>query len=354
MDLSIKLNEFKEAIDREIVKYLDKNIKEAEEKDIFISQALKYVKKMALSGGKRLRPAFMYHGYSLAGGKDKERIMKTAVSIELIHLFLLIHDDVIDRDDMRHGVKTLNSQYADLSRNMFLADDHGHYGNSMAIIVGDMVGALGNKIIFESGFPRDMVHKALSKLQDIISMTVIGQARDIYMEYRGKAAEDEILKMYEYKTAKYTVEGPLSLGAVLAGADDDLTERISAYAIPVGIAFQIQDDILGVFGSEKKIGKPVGSDIEEGKMTILVSKARDYASSEQKKAMDDILKKKSLTGRDVDIFRDVIRDSGSLDYAKELSRRYVETGRKALDDLPPSEAKDFLFAVAEYMGKREI
>src|SRR4030042_6057598 len=112
------------------------------------------------------------------------------------------------------------------------------------------------------------------------------------MEYKKKTTEKEVLKMYEYKTAKYTIEGPLHLGAILAGADDKLLKTFSAYAIPVGIAFQIQDDILGLFGDEKKLGKPVGSDIRQGKFTILAAKAVEKASGKQKKIIKNILGKK--------------------------------------------------------------
>lgn len=115
-----------------------------------------------------------------------------------------------------------------------------------------MVAALGNQVLFESEFNPKLVIKALKRLQGIVSMTVVGQSEDIHIEYRGEATVKDILKMYEHKTAKYTFEGPLHLGAILGGADDKFLGQLSKYAVPAGIAFQIQDDILGIFGWEKK------------------------------------------------------------------------------------------------------
>lgn len=355
MDVKTTLKDFKKKIDKEIEIYLDKAIEESAKEDDLIAEALQYVKKMVLAGGKRLRPAFMYYGYMGAGGKEDEKIIKTAVSIELIHAFLLIHDDIIDRDSKRHGIETVNFRYQKIGKNIFPGSDHRHFGDSMGIIIGDMVGALGNQIIFNSGFDAELVMKALDKLQSIVSMTVIGEAQDVYMEYNKKASEKDILKMYENKTAKYTIEGPLHLGAVLGGADDKMLKNLSSYAIPIGIAFQIQDDILGIFGSEEKLGKSVGSDIREGKQTILIVKAKEKADKKQGKILENVFGKNSLTSGDIQDFREIIKDTGSLEYAKNLASRLIAEGKKELEKAEVSpETKNFLLGVADYMVNREL
>jgi len=355
MNFNETLRDFKKKIDREIIIYLDKTIKETKDRDVVITDALKYVKDLTLAGGKRIRPALMYYGYVGAGGREKEKMLETAVSIELVHMFLLIHDDVIDRDIERHGKDSVNRKYEKLGMRFFPNKDPKHFGNSMSIIVGDMVAALGNQIIFNSGFDEKLVMKSLFGLQSIISYTVIGQVKDLYIEYRNKANEKDVLDMYEYKTAKYTIEGPLHLGAILGGCKQDILKGISKYSIPVGIAFQIQDDILGIFGDEKKLGKEVGSDIEEGKITILVVKAREKANKEQKKILDKILGKKDLTLGEIELFRKVIRETGSLEYAQKLSLGYIEKGKKALDKIEmKKETKDFLLGMADYMIQRDV
>lgn len=354
MDIQKTLADFKKKIDPEIEKYLDKAIKEAREKDHFVAGSLKYVKKMALVGGKRLRPALMYYGYLAVKGKEKDKIIRTAVSIELIHIFLLIHDDIIDKDNKRHGIDTIHFRYKKLGEKLFPKEDSEHFGNSMGIIVGDMVSALGNQIIFNSEFSPELIMKALSKLQSVVSMTVIGEAQDVYIGYRGRASEREILEMYKNKTAKYTIESPLHLGAILGGADDRILENLSRLSIPIGIAFQIQDDILGVFGSEKKIGKSVGSDIQEGKQTILVSKAMENSNYGQKRALNNLLGKSNLTIQDIEKFREIIQKTGSLDYAQNTAQEFISQGKREIKRAKINkEAKDFLLGIADYMMERE-
>ena len=355
MDVHKELSGFKIRVDREIANYLDRTIQETAKHDPFMTEALRYVKTLVLSGGKRLRAAFMYYGYLAAGGEDRDRMLRAAVSIELIHIFLLIHDDIIDRDEKRHGVVTAHEHFRSIADTVFPHADSTHFGSSMAIIIGDMVGALGNQIIFESGFPPERILRALSKLQDIISFTVVGQAKDILIEYAGKATESEILSMYEHKTARYTIDGPLQLGVILAGGSSDLADAFGRYAIPLGIAFQIQDDILGVFGSEEKFGKPIGSDIEEGKISLLVSRALARASDDVRRELSEILRKGTTLSRpDIDRFREILVESGALSSSQDTAKTYINAGKQEILPIAfPAEAKDFLVGIADYMMNRE-
>jgi geranylgeranyl diphosphate synthase type I len=356
MDISVELGKFKKEIDPLLGKYFDVAIKEAKAENKLVGEALEQVKSIVLSGGTRLRAALMCQGYFGAGGKDREKILETSMSIEVTHAFLLIHDDIIDRDDIRHGKRTIHAKYAALARRFLSEAEAVHFGDSIAIVVGDMVAAFGNDIIFKSPFPRERVFQALSELQKIIAYTAIGQTMDIYGEYQKTISEKDILKMYEYKTAKYTVEGPLVLGAILAGAGPDFIRQLSGYAIPIGIAFQIRDDILGIFGSESKLGKAVGSDLEEGKRTLLVSSAFLLADRPTKKRIEALLAKGNLlTKKDVKEFRRILRETGALKRTTDIMHAYVEEGKSALgklDDLHPGP-REFLFAVAGYLVERE-
>lgn len=357
MQVESELKAFKERLDPKIGAYFDKAILEASKEDVFVTDALRYGRTLMLSGGKRLRAAFLYYGYLGAGGTEEDKILSASMSIEFIHAFLLVHDDIIDQDDMRHGVATFHRHYADIGKKLFPGKDMEHFGNAIAIIMGDMLGAFGNDIIFSSDFSLEQKFQALSKLQHVVSFTVIGQARDIYMEFQGKASEEEILSMYKNKTARYTVEGPLHLGAILAGASQEILDGLSAYAIPLGIAFQIQDDILGIYGSEKRLGKPVGSDIEEGKITLLVSRALRDGSKEHQIRITELLSLgDSLTEKNIEEFRELIKTTGAYAGTKELALGYIEEGKQALKALEGKlhpRAYDFLFSVAEYMMKRE-
>lgn len=357
MNIEEELKNFKARLDPKIDAYFDKVLKESVNDDDLVSEALEHARAIVMAGGKRLRSAFMYYGYVGAGGENEEEILETSIGVELIHSFLLVHDDIIDRDDIRHGVATLHRRYADFGKRFFPEKDVEHFGNSIAIIMGDMLYAFGNDIIFTSPFPKEKIFEALSKVQHIVSLTVVGQARDIYMEYKKEASEEEILAMYKNKTAKYTVEGPLHMGAILAGASQELLDGYSAYAVPLGIAFQIQDDILGIFGTTKRLGKPVGSDVQEGKITILVSRAMKNGSSEDKRRLQKLLSLgKDFQDKDLEEFRELIVRTGALDEVKTLADKYIKEGRAALENIKSMispRTYDFLSSVSDYMTHRE-
>lgn len=349
------LAEFKIRVDREISKLFDRAIEENRKNDRLTVELLKYAKKMTLAGGKRLRPALMYYGYKGVGGKDEERIMRTVVSVELIHMFLLVHDDIIDRGQKRHGLDTFHNRFGKLGQRWFGQKDYAHFGTSIAVCVGDMLGAMGNQALFDSGFDPDLVIRALYKLQKIVALTVVGEIKDVFMEYKGRVSEEEIMKMYEFKTACYTFEGPLNLGMTLGGGDEKMINEMKKYAIPIGIAFQIQDDILGVFGSEKKMGKDVGGDIEEGKQTILIARAIKKASRSEREFIRQTLGQPKLTKSAITEFKSILERTGSLDYARNLSRDLTLQGKAAIMNsrLNP-ESKQFLLDIAEHLLTREV
>ena len=357
MEIEKELKNFKARIDPKIDAYFDTVLENSAKEDDLVTEALKHAREIMLAGGKRLRAAFMYYGYLGAGGTEEEKMLETAVSVEFIHTFLLVHDDIIDRDDIRHGVPTLHRRYADFGKRFFPEKDTEHFGNSIALIMGDMLCAFGNYIIFRSPFPKERVFEALAKLQHIVSYTVIGQARDVYMEYKREATEEEIIRMYTNKTAKYTVEGPLHLGAILAGASQEFLDALTAYAVPLGIAFQIQDDILGIFSTSKRLGKPVGSDIQEGKVTLLVSRALRDGTPEQGKRIKEILSLGgTITEHEMAEFRLLIEGTGALSGAKQLAAEYITEGKQALENMKEKlhpRAYDFLSSVALYMMNRE-
>lgn len=356
MNIKEELKLFQNKVNPELKLFFDKNIRDSKKNNFITTEALRQVKKITLSGGKRLRPALMYWSYLGVGGQDEKEIIKTSISIELIHIFLLIHDDIIDNDSKRHGVETVHSKYRKIGKIITKGKrDSTHFGNSMGIVVGDIMGALGNQVLFKSKFDAELVIKALSQLQNIIARVAVGEAQDVFIEHKRSASEKEVLDMYKNKTAKYTVEGPLHLGAILGGASDELLNKISKFAVPVGVAFQIQDDILGIFGDERKIGKPVGSDIREGKQTILVVRALKNSDKKQKEALTKLLGKKDISKDEIEEFRKIIRETGALDYANNLAQKLIKEGKEALPNIGFNEdTQKILLALADFMAKREI
>jgi geranylgeranyl diphosphate synthase, type I len=355
MDAIEMLGEYKKRLTPFLNEYFEKKIVQAKKIDPLAKQVVKTIADFTMSGGKRIRPALVYYSYLASGGRDGKEIVEASMSIELVHSFLLIHDDIIDRDEKRHGGLTVHETYRRIGQRMAPKKDSAHFGNSMAIVAGDMASAMAHEIMFNVKFPSETIIKALDKLQDIIYVTIPGEMLDVVMENRGYATEKEILRMFEGKTSRYTFEGPLHLGAVLAGADQKMMEAMTRYSLPLGKAFQIRDDILGVFGNEKKLGKPVGSDVIEGKQTLLLVRALKNGSREQKRKIAKYLGKKDLTREELEEFKKIVRDTGSLEYSQKLAEKLVAESLSALEKInfKNEEAKFFLSGIANYIVERE-
>ncbi len=353
------LGRYKKRLDPYLKEYFSKKIIQAKKVDPLAVKTIKIIERFVLSGGKRVRPALVYYGYLAAGGKESEKVIKASMAIEMAHAFLLIHDDVVDRDDVRHGIETVHETYRILGGKMNLSKSEAmHFGNSMAIITGDYAHAMANEILYDIDFEPGIILDALREVQSIVSRTIPGEMIDIIMGAKGSATEKELARMHEGKTARYTFEGPLHFGCVLAGQrkNTKLLEAFSAYSLPVGKAFQIRDDILGVFGSEKKLGKSVGADIIEGKQTFLVLRALKNGDKKQRAEINRLLGKKDLTEKEAEIFRGIIKETGSLDYSQKLAEKLVAESLVAVKkvEFKNNEAKEFLEGIAEYIIKREV
>ncbi|MEK7503391.1 MAG: polyprenyl synthetase family protein [Patescibacteria group bacterium] len=216
-------------INREVARFFNRKIKEAtaaHEKEI-----LGWLREYSLRPAKRIRAVLVNYGYFLAGGKDKEAILEASIFIELIHNYLLIHDDIIDKDEMRRGKKSL----------------HSVRGSDVAIVVGDMASALGYEALDSAAFPVKNRAPALAKLNKVLYATGYGQILDLFLREKiksGKKVNDkEVLDVYKKKTAFYTIVAPLQIGAILAGAGKNFLEKIEKFALPLGMAFQIKDDL---------------------------------------------------------------------------------------------------------------
>jgi len=340
--------------------YLEDRIQTLVKADSLLGRELgEAVKKSILSGGKRMRAAFVYFGYRAVGGNDEVRINYASASIEILHSFFLIHDDVIDKSDFRRWTPTVHKMYKQIYEDRGMLgnlDDPGkeHFASSAAIMAGDVCCSLAYEALFESGFEARKTIEALKMMQKTVMLTGIGEMIDIIKPLGKRATEQEVLHMYYLKTALYTIEAPLLLGAILHGTSTEIMDSLSGYGSPVGIAFQIHDDILGVFGSEKEQGKPVGSDIKEGKQTLLTVRAFEKASPSQKKKMESILGNADVSSWETKEFQEIIESTGSLDYARNKEAALVKKGKEALAGVPIREDyKDILQGMADYIISRQ-
>src|SRR5215468_8219809 len=242
-----------------------------------------------LASGKRLRPAFCYWGWRGAGGPDCPEIINAAAALELLHAGALIHDDLMDASDTRRGQPSLHRQFEARHAGRRWHGSPGAFGMGVAILLGDLLICWTDEMFHASGLPGDALRRGRPVLDRMRTEVFAGQ----YLDLLGQATGDETvagaLRVVEFKTAKYTIERPLHLGAALAsagpgpaspdggrieggaggtvGSDGTLAAAYTAYGLPLGIAFQLRDDILGVFGDPAQTGKPAGDDVREGKRT---------------------------------------------------------------------------------------
>lgn len=354
MSIENQLAVLKNKIDKEVKLFFDCKIEQIkdQERPEELLEMTENLKDFILRSGKRIRPILFYCGYLIAGGKEKEEILKATISIELIHAFFLIHDDIIDQDDVRHNGLAMHCAYSKKYKDKVKYPKH--FGISAAIVVGDLAHDFGYEILTKSNFSSELKIKAFKKMNQIVSNTLAGETIDVALSMKFDFNERKIMEMQEYKTAKYTIEGPLHLGAVLAGADEEFLKSLSKFAIPLGVAFQIQDDIIGIFGDEQKVGKPIGSDIKEGKKTLLITRALKVANEEQKNIILSSLGNKEINLEDIKNARKVIEETGSLQYSKTQAEKLKELSKKHLAEIKTSdECKDFLNNLADFIVKRD-
>jgi len=322
-------------------------------------EAGRLIEDFILNGGKRIRAAFTYYGYRAAGGEDGENIFFASAAIEILHNFFLIHDDIVDKSDFRRGLPTLHARYKQIYENKGLISNFNNDGkidlpSAMAIITGNICCALAYEALVESGFQADRILRVLETMYEIIKFTAVGQLLDIVKATSRNATEEEVLRIHYLKTAKYSAEGPLCVGAILKGTTPSVLDSLSRYAIPVGMAFQIHDDILGIFGTEEQVGKSITSDTKESKQTLLTVKAFENASPSQKERLEYFIGNPDITKADIEEVKSIIEETGALEYSRMKEISLSEEGKKALLDTPIREdIKDILLGTADLLIERE-
>ncbi len=313
-------------------------------------RAVDIIEEYTLRGGKRIRAILMILGYRMFGGMSDE-IIDAASALELVQSYFLIHDDIMDESDKRRGKATVHKIYENEHLTYGFPGNPARFGENMGIVTGDLANIYAFEIFSRTNFPSNNKENARKELERIMEYTGYGQLIDVYSSMLSNFSENDLLLLHEYKTANYTIYGPLALGAILAGEE---THKLRDFAIPIGIAFQLQDDILGLFGDEKKIGKPVTSDLAEGKKTLLIIKALENAKNDEREIIMNALGNPTVTIEQLKKIRNIVKNTGSLDYSINLAAELVEQGKSRLQsiDVPMPEYKEVLLDMADYMIKR--
>lgn len=312
---------------------------------------LDHLRELTLRGGKRVRPAlFEMVSLGLAGeraGSTRDRQL-VGVACELMQTSLLILDDIMDEAALRRGKQTLHHAYA---RHASHAPER--YGESMATLAGVAAGYLGVEVLRRTSYADAAKLEAIGLYSQVMMHEAFGQGLDITLTEQKEQTELEILEMYRYKTARYTTEMPLEFAGILTGQPEPVRQHLGRLGQSLGIAFQIQDDIIGVFGEERAIGKSSLSDIAEGKRTLLYHKAMEILNGRERKIFLDLYGKADLSAAEGLVVGELLEMAGAKAYASRLAESYIAEGKRLIEGLPLSAtAREELHGVAAYLVGR--
>jgi len=316
-----------EPFDKDILSLIDRELNRYLEGEGTIYKASRH---LLLAGGKRIRPYLTVITYMLKGERIEE-VLPAALAVELIHNYTLIHDDIMDNDDRRRGIPTV----------------HVVYGKPMAILAGDLLYA---KAFVAVSDIRDSkkAHEVLKVLSRSCVDVCVGQAMDMEFEERENITMEEYLEMISKKTGALIVTS-VEIGAIIGECSPEEREALREYAKRIGLAFQIQDDILDLIGNRDKIGKPIGSDIREGKKTLIVIHALQHLPEDRKRRLLEILGKRDAREEEIEEAIEILKDS--IEFAREMVKRYVTEAKEYLKVFDKNKRKK-LEDIADFIMER--
>lgn len=331
-DIDVQLSELRQQVSDEVSAFLERQSREL----LAVSpDVLPLVESLTdlLAGGKRLRPTFAFWGWRAAGGAPSPEIVRAAASLEFLQACALIHDDVMDGSDTRRGMPAAHRRLATLHRSHGYLGSSEAFGVGAAILLGDLCLSWADEMLLTSGMSNTCLADAKRVFDAMRTELMAGQYLDLLAQARGAFDAEAALTVARYKSGKYTVERPLQLGAAAAGASPELATGLGAFGTPLGEAFQLRDDILGVFGDPEHTGKPAGDDLREGKRTVLVALAWKRADTDQRTLLRQHLGDPAISEPTVTALRAVIRDTGALSTVEDMIGERAVTCARTLDDL---------------------
>jgi len=326
LDLKKVLSERIKVVDNALAKYLE----DAEHEEL-----KKAMMHLPMAGGKRLRPILAMLVADAIAGKGKETI-PFGIALELIHNFTLVHDDIMDGDNLRRGIKTV----------------HYQWNLPTAINAGDALFARAFEVLCEVALPKKKFANMVKEVARMTRKIAEGQQWDMDFETNRKVGEEEYLKMIEYKTA-VIFACAAKYGAIIAGGSKKQIDAMAEYGRLLGIGFQIWDDYLDLKGEQSVIGKPVGSDIKRGKNTLIIVHALKHANEDDKNKLLSVLGNANAQQKDILEVVKILEKTGSIEYAKNRAYEFAKKGKELLKVLPNTEAKDTLSLLIDYMVQRE-
>ncbi len=304
------------------------------------------------TGGKRFRPRMVMCAYESLGGTDHEAAAYVGAAFELLHTALIVHDDVIDHDFVRRGVPNISGTYRDLAAVTGASEAAAeHRGISAAVIAGDLALFNAYRLIDRSGVGDEMRFRLIEVMDEALFASAAGELIDVdFSTAVDMPRVDDILTMERLKTAVYSFECPLQAGAILAGAAEEVVQTLGDFGRDVGIAYQLVDDLLGVFGTEAETGKTTIGDLREGKRTVMISYARSTAEWAR---IEHLVGKSDLTEAEAESVRAVLTTGGARAFAEGLARYYGNRALARLSEphIPEPLRAELLPVVDDVLGR---
>jgi geranylgeranyl diphosphate synthase type I len=322
------LEHVRQPVDRLLTEFLRARVAELGELDQALAAIGGEVADLVATGGKHLRPAFVYWGHRATGAPHDDAVFGPAAAVQLLHTFALLHDDVMDRSPERRGRPSAYAALAKIHVNEGLTGDSSWFGIGGAILAGDLAFVWADQLLDATPLPGEVLDRVRRVFTTLRVEVMAGQYLDLRLAGLPSASEDHALHVALLKSGRYTVTRPLQMGAAIGGADAALHDTLGVYGDAVGVAFQLRDDVLGLFGDPESTGKGDRDDLREGKRTALILKALKLASAAQRRELEAVLGSGSLTDEDADRVRGIVVDCGALAEIEQLIIRH----RAAADD----------------------
>ena len=348
----------RQRVNTELVRFLDRQDAVFSAISPQLAPVTTTLRDFLLDGGKRLRPAFCYWGWRGADGSACEvGAVAAAAALELLQASALVHDDLIDRSDTRRGLPSVHRRFEALHTAEGWRGDGAQYGVAGAVLLGDMLLVWSDELIWDCGLDREAVRRAKPLFDLMRTEVMAGQYLDMLEPAAAWTGGDPIggdpieraRTVIHYKSAKYTIERPLQIGGLLAGASPALIAAYGAFGLPLGEAFQLRDDLLGVYGDPAVTGKPAGDDLREGKRTLLVAEALSSCPAADARLLEDLLGDPELGARQVELLRSAISRSGAPERVEARITALLHEALAALDEAPIAdpEARRVLHRLAD-------
>lgn len=320
----------------------------------YLATAATYLVK---NGGKRIRPALLCW-FAQAHGTSIDKVIPVAAATEIYHTWTLVHDDIIDNDDTRRGNPATHTHLMNHAVKQFGSDNR--FGVSMGILTGDLQQAWVNKLVLnglETSCKPETILAIIDRINSYLTPKLIdGEATDVEFESRSPKNVEEVIQMMENKTG-VLLEFSAQTGVLLAKDGSDYSDsnviEAGSFAKNCGLAFQLQDDILGIFADESKLGKPVGSDLCCGKQTVLMLKTKEKASKEEISFLNSLTEKELLNSKELSKAQEIIRDCGALKEVQNMAKKFTDSALKSLQSFPKNQYRDYLEQFCHYMTNRE-